>query len=83
MNTRMSNKIPISNPEVEICTGERLDAIAITATAFNGSAAYAAGDLVYYNTTGDCYEAIADTTGNLPTSEEFWLRHRIPAFLAE
>jgi hypothetical protein len=54
-----------------------------TATAFNSSTAYAAGDLVYYNTTGDCYEAIADTTGNLPTNEEFWLRHRIPAFLAD
>ncbi len=54
-----------------------------TSTAFNSSTAYAAGDLVYYNSTGDCYEAIADTTGNLPTNEEFWLRHRIPAFLAD
>jgi hypothetical protein len=54
-----------------------------TSTAFNSSTAYAAGDLVYYNTTGDCYEALQDTTGNLPTNEEFWLRHRIPAFLAD
>ena len=54
-----------------------------TSTAFNASRAYLPGDLVYYNTTGDCYEAITATTGNLPTNDEFWLRHRIPAFLAD
>lgn len=54
-----------------------------TSTAFNASTAYLPGDLVYYNTTGDCYEAITATTGNLPTNDEFWLRHRIPAFLAD
>jgi hypothetical protein len=54
-----------------------------TSTAFSASTAYVEGDLVYYNTTGDCYEALQDTTGNLPANEEFWLRHRIPSFLAD
>jgi hypothetical protein len=54
-----------------------------TDTAFSSGTTYAKGDLVYYNTTGDCYEAIQATTGNLPTDTTFWLRHRIPTFLAD
>ena len=54
-----------------------------TSTAFSAGAAYSKGDLVYYNTTGDCYEALQDTTGTLPTNADAWLRHRIPAFLAD
>jgi len=54
-----------------------------TATAYNAATAYAAEDLVYHAPTGDCYEALQATTGNAPTNEEFWLRHRIPAFIAD
>jgi hypothetical protein len=54
-----------------------------TSSAFNASTSYSKGDLVYYNTTGDCYEALQATTSNLPTSADFWLRHRIPTFLAD
>jgi hypothetical protein len=54
-----------------------------TSSAFSASAAYIKGDVIFYNTTGDCYEALQDTTGNLPANAEFWLRHRIPAFLAD
>jgi len=54
-----------------------------TSTAFSVATTYAPGDLVYYNTTGDCYEALLTTSGNLPTDAAFWYRHRIPAFLAD
>jgi len=54
-----------------------------TSSAFSASTSYSKGDLVYYNTTGDCYEALQATTSNLPTSADFWLRHRIPTFLAD
>jgi hypothetical protein len=54
-----------------------------TSDDYNPSTTYAPGDIVYHPATGDCYEAIAESTGNLPTNEEFWLRHRIPAFLAD
>jgi hypothetical protein len=54
-----------------------------TSSAFSASASYSKGDLVYYNTTGDCYEALQATTSNLPTNADFWLRHRIPSFLAD
>lgn len=54
-----------------------------TSAAFSASAAYEPGDLVYYNTTGDCYEALQSSSGNLPTDATFWYRHRIPAFLAD
>ena len=54
-----------------------------TSTAFSATEAYSKSDLVYYNTTGDCYEALQNTTSNLPTNADFWLRHRIPTFLAD
>ena len=54
-----------------------------TATAYAANTAYAAEDLVYHAPTGDCYEALQATTGNAPTNEEYWLRHRIPTFLAD
>lgn len=54
-----------------------------TSTAYNAATPYAAEDLVYHAPTGDCYEALQATTGNAPTNEEYWLRHRIPAFIAD
>lgn len=54
-----------------------------TATAYNAATTYAAEDLVYHAPTGDCYEALKTNTGNAPTNEEFWLRQRIPSFLAD
>lgn len=54
-----------------------------TSVSYNVLGPYFKGDLVFYNTTGDCYEALQDTTGNLPTNADYWLRHRIPTFLAD
>jgi hypothetical protein len=54
-----------------------------TTDDFSVATAYAAGDIVFYNTTGDCYIARQSTTGNLPTDSEYWRRYRIPAFLAD
>lgn len=54
-----------------------------TAVSYDSATAYAPGDLVYHNPTGDCYRALLATTGNAPTNPAFWLRHRIPAILAD
>ena len=54
-----------------------------TSRAHDISATYSPGDLVYHDATGDCYECIAATSGTLPTDEGFWLRQRIPHFLAD
>lgn len=54
-----------------------------TATAYNAAISYSVGDLVYHAATGDCYEAIREGAGNAPTNEEFWLRQKIPTFMAD
>lgn len=51
--------------------------------AYNGATAYAAGDQVYYATTGDFYKAIVSTTGNAPTDATKWTRLTIPWDLFE
>jgi hypothetical protein len=54
-----------------------------TSRAYDAAATYSPGDLVYHDATGDCYECLAATTGTLPTDEGYWLRQRIPHFLAD
>ena len=54
-----------------------------TTDEYSAGAAYSAGDVVYYNTTGDCYVARQATTGNLPSDSEYWRRYRIPSFLSD
>ena len=54
-----------------------------TTDEYSAGAAYSAGDVVYYNTTGDCYVARQSTTGNLPSDSEYWRRYRIPSFLSD
>lgn len=44
---------------------------------------YAVGDVVYYDTTGECYKCILASTGNLPTNTTYWLKQDVPYFLAE
>ena len=54
-----------------------------TTDEYAAGAAYSTGDVVYYNTTGDCYVARQSTTGNLPSDSEYWRRYRIPSFLSD
>jgi len=54
-----------------------------TTDEYSAPTAYSTGDIVFYNPTGDCYIARQPTTGNLPTSPEYWRRYRIPDFLAD
>ena len=54
-----------------------------TTDEYSAGAAYSTGDVVYYNTTGDCYVARKATTGNLPSDSEYWRRYRIPSFLSD
>jgi hypothetical protein len=50
---------------------------------YSASTAYLPGDVVYHDPTGDCYLALASTTGNDPTDPAFWRRQLIPTYLAE
>ena len=54
-----------------------------TTDEYSAGAAYSTGDVVYYNTTGDCYVARKATTGNLPSDSEYWRRYRVPSFLSD
>jgi hypothetical protein len=54
----------------------------LTATAYSAAATYAPDDVVYDDTTGDCYLCILASTGNAPTSTTYWVRQRIPAIFA-
>lgn len=54
-----------------------------TSEEYNSAATYFADDLVYLDSTGDCYLALKESTGVAPTDEEFWLRQRVPMFLAD
>lgn len=51
-----------------------------TVEAYDAAAAYLGGDLALW-TDGDCYKAIADTTGNDPTDATKWERILFPKIL--
>ena len=61
----------------------RTPAPQFTATSYDPATTYAPGELVYYDTTGDCYLSILATTGNAPTSTTHWRRQEIPYFLSD
>lgn len=50
---------------------------------YSSTTAYSVGDVVYYDTTGECYKCIAPSTGNAPTVSAYWLKQDVPYFLAE
>ncbi len=51
--------------------------------AYAGGTTYAEDDQVYYSTTGKFYRAILATTGNAPTSTDYWEELEIPYSLIE
>ena len=54
-----------------------------TIASYDAQTAYAIGDLVYHNPTGDCYRAILATTGNAPTNSGYWSKQAVPFFLGD
>lgn len=42
---------------------------------------YVAGDLVYYEVTGECYEALESSTGTVPTNTSSWRLQSFPKIL--
>ena len=54
-----------------------------TSTAYSSSTAYVAGDLVYYATTGECYQALASTTNHAPTDTTYWRRQELPYVVSQ
>jgi len=55
----------------------------ITIGSYDSATQYALGDLVYHNSTGDCYRAISTTVGNAPTNETYWVKQSFPFFLGD
>jgi hypothetical protein len=55
----------------------------LTIASYEAQTAYANGDLVYHNPTGDCYRATLATTGNAPTNTGYWSKQAIPFFLGD
>lgn len=53
-----------------------------TGEDYSASATYAPGDVVYFDTTGDCYLCILAATGIAPTTATHWVRQRIPAIFS-
>lgn len=64
--------LPSTHVITEVYVNYRRPAPQFTTTAWNIATAYAVGDTVYYSTTGECYAAIAATTGDLPTDTANW-----------
>lgn len=60
----------------------RLPAPRFTRVEYGNATAYAAGDVVYYPTTGECYVALAATTGNVPTNPTYWRKQDLPLVLS-
>ncbi|MEI8045374.1 MAG: hypothetical protein WCL11_28455, partial [Verrucomicrobiota bacterium] len=62
----------------------RLQPSSFTVTPWDGSKAYAIGDSIYRATTGECYQASQESTGNAPEeSSAYWDLIPMPAVLAD
>jgi hypothetical protein len=54
-----------------------------TTSTYDAAKAYARGDLVLDLVSGDCYRALAASTGQLLTNQAYWLREAFPYLLAQ
>lgn len=52
-----------------------------TLAAWDSGTAYSAGAVVYYDTTGECYECIVANTNQAVTNTAYWTIQRAPHFL--
>jgi hypothetical protein len=53
-----------------------------SAEAWDASASYAKNDLVYFNDTGECYQAKTANVGHSPNEGAYWRKQEMPEFLA-
>jgi hypothetical protein len=53
-----------------------------TSELWNAATTYAPGELVYYDVTGECYQAITASTGTVPTDAGAWKWQKFPKVLA-
>jgi len=70
-------------PNTPVWVRFRIPTPVFTSADYSAATAYAPGDVVYHDPTGDCYLCTAATTGNAPTNSSFWRRQLIPAYLGE
>lgn len=70
-------------PDAPVWVRFRVPAPVFTSAVYSAVTAYAPGDVVYHESTGDCYLCTAASTGNAPTNSSFWRRQLIPAYLGE
>lgn len=52
-----------------------------TLAAWDSGTSYAAGSVVYNDTTGECYECIVANTNQATTNTAYWTVQRVPHFL--
>lgn len=71
-----------STPPNVVWVTFRLRPPEFNSTLWSASATYAAGDVRYYPTTGECYKAIQAGTNHLPTDAAFWQKIDFPAAIA-
>ena len=71
------------NPGTSVWVEYRSSPPEFTHVAYDAAATYSVGDKVYHEDTGECYEAIASSTGEVPAlASTFWSKMQFPAFLA-
>lgn len=61
----------------------RLAAPKFTRTAYAGGTAYVVGDVVYDDTTGECYAAVQAGTGHVVTDADYWVKQDLPLILRD
>lgn len=69
--------------ETSVYVRHRLVPPKFTRTAFNAGTSYAAGDVVYWSTTGNCYQRLSAGSTATPADISVWELQIIPEFLAE
>lgn len=75
--------LPGSDLPATVWVDYRLRAPKFTRVDYSADTAYAAGEYVYYSTTGQCYMAIQAGTGNAPTNTAYWEQQEIPRMFAQ
>lgn len=73
--------VPLATSGARVYVTFRKPAPQFTSTAWASATAYAVGNLVYDDATGECYKAIQAGTGQAVTVAAYWSRVEFPARL--
>lgn len=62
----------------EVWVEYRIECPKFTRTAYNVSTSYSAGDIVYWSSTGECYQAVEAHVGHTPADSTYWTQLELP-----